>query len=159
MKKLFLLLVAGLWLTAAAKTAQVTGDVTVVDSAAYFPQLNADGTRLLYSSTEGDALYLKDLTSQETRVVSREGMPGIDAIFGRDGEVCYVTAISDKNNLLYRSIHRFDPLTGNDRIVLKNQRGAVHAIKGSRGTAYVGEHKSAMTEKAGLLAWTLGPQL
>lgn len=142
--------------TLSVLTASASTDVQVTDSDAFFPQLNHEGTKLLYGPTDGSQLLLKDLTTGQVTVVNAEGHAGFNAIWGQDGKVYYVTQEQRKNRLIYRTGHQYDPATGRDRVVLKAQHGAVKAVRGTKGVAIVGEHKSWNLKKAGTTTWTLG---
>lgn len=163
MKKLLFAITA---LLAVAASAQVTivdsSQVALTDSDAFFPLLYMGSPRpmLMYSSYEAARLMLKQLDGTATQVVvSDKGFPGFSGRFTPDGKVCYVTMQRGENNLIYRTGHLFDPVTGRDKVVLKPQHGAVKAIVGSKGVAIVGEKKSWNLKKAGLLCWTQGPNL
>lgn len=125
----------------------------------YFPQIDNQGHRVLFSDTEARYLYLYDLENGNKTTVSNTGMPGFEARFSPDGKVYYIAMHVKPNRLVFRSAHEFDPATGKTREVLAGQHGAVHAIAGTRGMAVVGENKSWNTASAGTLAWTLGTSL
>lgn len=146
-------------LCVAAQSVRVTSDVVLVDSCAYFPQLSADGSQLLYAPTDAKQLYLLDLKTKTTRLVSDEGVPGFEAIFGRDGKVYYVAMKKNADNLIFRSVRCYDPKRGTDTEVLRPQHGAVHAINGTKGTALVGEQYSLQEKKAGTFAWSRSDKL
>lgn len=159
---LFLLFMLFMTLSCTAQGLAVRGiDVRVlVDSAAFFPQLSPDGSRLLYSNTEGTQLTLLDLGTGATTVVAAEGYPGFDARFAPDGKVYYVTQQLMPGNLVYRTGNCYDPATGKHRVVLKPQHGAVHVVPASKGLAMVGEDKTFTTSKdVGRYAYTQGPTL
>lgn len=152
MKHYLLLAIA----TLCTLTAWASADVQVTDSDAFFPQLNDEGTKLLYGPTDGSQLLLKDLTTGQVTTINADGHAGFNAIWGQDGKVYYVTQEQRPNRLIYRTGHQYDPATGRDRVVLKAQHGAVKAVRGTKGVAIVGEHKSWNLKKAGTVTWTLG---
>lgn len=160
-KTLFVILaLAAGAMTAAAQLVTVTGTRVLVDSCAYFPQLNADGTQLLYSNTEASVLSLKDLATGEVRTIADQGLPGFDARFGPDGKIYYVTQQLGKGNRVYRAAHVYDPATGQSRQLLKPQHGAVQVIATAKGVAIEGEHASYVsTDDIGLYAYTRGSKL
>ncbi len=131
----------------------------LTDSAAFFPQLNADGSRVIFAPTDASQLIMQDVATQRRTTISSNGLPGFNAVWGQDGKVYYVTQEQRKNRLIYRTGHQWDPATGKDKVVLKAQHGAVHVVRGSKGVALVGEHKSWGLDKAGLAAWTQGEKL
>ncbi len=130
-----------------------------LDCEGYFPQINAQGTQVLFSDTEARYLYLYDLESGTRTTVCSEGIPGFEARFSGDGKVYYITMDIKPNHFIFRSGHEYDPATGKDRVVLEGQHGAVHAVQGTKGMAVVGENKSWNTGQAGTVAWTLGARL
>ena len=143
-----------------AQPVTVVSTRVLVDSCAYFPQLSADGTMLLYSNTEASELYLKDLGSGRVTTVADHGLPGFDARFAPDGKVYYVTQALGKNNLVYRAAHRYDPATGQSQQVLKPQHGAVYVVPAPQGVAIEGEYQSYTTDKqVGLYAYTRNSEL
>ena len=89
MKKIILVIsLLCLWALGAGAVGVKQGSVkTLVDSCGFFPQMSPDGQWLLFSTTEGSHLILKNLSTGDHRVVSSTGMPGFDAIFGPDGKV------------------------------------------------------------------------
>ena len=125
----------------------------------YFPQISADGKKVISATTDAKCLYIYDLETQKRELVSDVGSPGFEAIFGNDGKVYYVAMSIDKNHIIRRSGRVFDPATGENREVLPEQHGAVHAINGTAGTAVVGEQKEWNTRDAGTFAWALGSKL
>ena len=125
----------------------------------YFPQISADGKKVISATTDAKKLYIYDMDTQKRDLVADEGSPGFEAIFGSDGKVYYVAMSIDKNHIIRRSGRVFDPVTGESRELLPEQHGAVHAINGTNGTAIVGEQKEWNVRNAGTFAWALGSQL
>lgn len=125
----------------------------------YFPQISPDGKKVIATPTDAKKLYIYDLDTQKREVVVDEGVPGFEAIFGKNGKVYYVSMKINKDHLIFRSVREYDPASGSDREVLSAQHGAVHAINGTTGTAAVGEHKEWNTQAAGTFAWSLGSNL
>ncbi len=144
-KNVTMALIAFAAIGASAQTVTVRSTVQLVDSAAYFPQLNADGTRLLYSNTEASTLSMLDIPTGHTSVVCNEGFPGFDAQFAPNGKVYYVTQERRDGNLIYRTGHEFNPATARHRVVLKPQHGAVRPVQATSGFALVGENKAFTT--------------
>ena len=91
---------------------RVVSTTTLVDSAAYFPQMSDDGRWLLYSNTESTVLTLLNLSTGEKTVVADKGYPGFDARMDASGRVYYVAQQRRSNGLLYRSGRCYDPATG-----------------------------------------------
>lgn len=146
----------------AGKLANIVQDRRLVSSDAFFPQINPQGTRLLYSPTEGTRLYMLalDSTEQRTLVAQGNGMPGFDArISATTGHVYYITQQPTAQRILLRSVHEWDERTGRDRVVIKGQHGAVHALQGTRGMAVVSEHTTSGADTAGTCVWTLGADM
>lgn len=125
----------------------------------YFPQISPDGKKVITAPTDAKKLYIYDLDTQKREVVTDEGVPGFEAIFGKDGKVYYVSMKINADHLIFRSVRVYDPATGSDAEVLSPQHGAVHAINGTKGTVAVGEQKEWNTRQAGTFAWSLGPNL
>ena len=145
---------------AQAQTVTVLSTAQLTDSAAFFPQLSPDGTRLLYSNTEASRLTLRDVATGGETVVCGTGFPGFDARFAPNGKVYYITQSRSQGNLIYRTGHEYDPRTGRGRTVLKAQHGAVRPVECSRGFALVGESRSWATGgNVGLGAYTAGAQV
>lgn len=158
-KSLFIVVMAVVAMTATAQDVFVKSTSVLVDSCAYFPQLNADGTQLLYSNTEASVLYLKELSSGRVTTVADQGLPGFDARFAPDGKVYYVTQQLGKDNKVYREAHCYDPATGRTTQVLKPQHGPVYVLPTQSGMAVVGEASRYATDKAGRYAYTRQSQL
>lgn len=154
------MLVAVTSVTVMAQPVTVVSTRVLVDSCAYFPQLSADGSQLLYSNTEASVLYLKDLASGRVTTVADQGLPGFDARFAPDGKVYYVTQQLSKDNLVYRAAHVYDPATGRSHQVLKPQHGAVYVIATPKGVAIEGEYDSYVSTKdIGLYAYSRDSKL
>lgn len=142
---------------AQAQTVTVLSAAQLTDSAAYFPQLSPDGTRLLYSNTEASRLAMRDVATGSETVVCDTGFPGFDARFAPNGKVYYITQRRNAGNLIYRTGHEYDPATGRSRTVLKAQHGAVRPVECSQGFALVGESGSWTTGgNVGRGAYTAG---
>lgn len=159
-KNVVLAILAVASLGVSAQTVTVRSTVQLVDSTGYFPQLSADGSRLLYSNTEASQLSMLDIKSGATTVVCSEDFPGFDARFAPNGKVYYVTQRRQEGNLIYRTGHEYDPETKQSRVVLKPQHGAVRPVMCSKGFALVGETSSFTTKgNVGLGAYTSGSQV
>ena len=161
MKRLLLALAICLSTMAAMAAGVKPGSVkTLVDSCGFFPQLSLDGQWLLYSPTEGTSLVLKNLLTGAVKTVATTGYPGFDAILGDDGKVYYVTQQHKKHNLVYRTGHCYDPVTGKDKVVLKAQHGRVQPLRASRGVVINGERQIYRSGKqVGSWAYTRGDKL
>lgn len=125
----------------------------------YFPQISPDGKKVISAPTDAKKLFIYDLATSKREVITEEGVPGFEAIFGENGKVYYVSMKIDKDHIIFRSVREYDPTTGNDREVLSGQHGAVHAINGTEGVAAVGEQKEWNVRQAGTFAWALGSDL
>ena len=160
MRKLFLALCCLCALAASAVGVKPGSEKTLVDSCGFFPQLSHDGQWLLYAPTDAARLLLKNLTTGTETVVSAEGYPGFDAIFGGDGKVYYVTQSRKGNGLLYRTGHCYDHATGKDVVVLKPQHGRVQAINAMSGVVINGERRFYRSNPmVGAYAYTRGKTL
>lgn len=145
---------------AQAQTVTVLNSAQLTDSAAFFPQLSPDGTRLLYSNTEASRLAMLDVATGRETVVCDTDFPGFDARFAPSGKVYYITQRRTQGNLIYRTGHEYDPATGRSRTVLKAQHGAVRPVECSRGFALVGESRLWTTGgNVGLGAYTAGAEV
>ena len=162
MKKIILVIsFLCLWALGATAAGVKQGSVkTLVDSCGFFPQMSPDGQWLLFSTTEGSNLVLKNLSTGNLSIVSSVGFPGFDAIFGPDGKVYYITQERKKGNLIYRTGHCYDPATGKDEIVLKPQHGQVQALHAANGVVINGERQYYTNAKqVGAWAYTRGDKL
>ncbi len=143
----------------AQRIASITSTKSITSSNGFFPQVNYQGTQVIYSETEGRTLYLYDIESGQRTTISNDDYPGFEARFSKEGKVYYVTMKSNSDHLVFRSVHEYDPTTGQDRVVLSGQHGAVHAIQGTHGMTAVGETKQWNEANAGTFCWTLGARL
>ena len=162
MKRLFLVMtIMCLWALGSDAVGVKQGSVkTLVDSCGFFPQVSADGQWLLYSPTEGTSLMLKNLVTGGVTTVATTGYPGFDAIIGGDGKVYYVTQQRKKNGLLYRTAHCYDPLTGNNQVVLKAQHGRVQPLHATHGVVINGERQVYRNVgEVGAYCYTRGDEL
>ena len=162
MKRIYLVLaLVCLWALASPAAGVKRGSVkTLVDSCGFFPQISPDGQWLLYSPTDATSLMLKNLATGAVTSIASVGYPGFDAIFGGDGKVYYVTQQRKKRNLVYRTAHCYDPATGKDEVVLKEQHGRVQAIPATRGVVVNGERQIYRSGKqVGAWVYTRGDVL
>ena len=127
-----------------------------VESPAYYPVLNATGNKLLFTDADACGLKLYDFENDVvTRITSQAGA-GIDAFFGNDGKVYYVTQERNERNLVYRTAHAYDAATAADAVVLPAQHGAVHPVKAMTGAAFKGESHSYRAPSTSVGVYTEG---
>ena len=152
MKKTLLSLVGCAAFVTSAQTVTVVEHVQLMkgtEGPAYYPVLNADGTKLLYSTIMKPGLKLYDFNDNVSVRVSDAAGVGQDAFFGGDGNVYYVTAERAEDYLIYRTGHKFDLKTEKNEVVLESQHGPVVLMKAQRGAAL----------KAQARNYTLGSQM
>lgn len=126
----------------------------------YSPVLNASGTRLLYASGPNQGLAMLDLTTRQTTSISNENCAGIDAKFGADGRVYYVTQQRNDENLIYRTGRCYDVATARNAVVLEAQHGAMAPEVGTRGVAINGPRKAYASQgNIGTAVRTQGSQV
>ena len=145
MKRFFILMIGLATLFAQAQQVVVKEHHRLlqgVEGPAYYPVLDATGNRLLFSTADADGLKLYDFgTDVVTRITDQPGA-GMDAFFGGDGKVYYVTQERDARHLVYRTGHAYDVSRGTDAVVLEAQHGAVHPVKAMQGAAFKGDARS-----------------
>ncbi len=130
-----------------------------VEGPAYYPVLNSDGSRLLFSS-DGGSLKVYDFADNVVTRVTDDYVAGNDAFFGGDGQVYYVTQQAGKDHLLYRTGHAYDPVTRQKRVVLDAQHGAVRPAAATRGAALKSAARSyASSTSIGTAVWTQGSKV
>lgn len=124
---------------------------------AYYPVLNADGTKLLYSTILTPGLKLYDFNDNVSMRVSDAAGIGHDAVFGGDGNVYFVTTERGNDNLLYRTGHKYDIATTKSEVVLEAQHGVVRPMKAQRGAAIKSPAREFATgKKIGTAVYTEG---
>ena len=163
MKKILLLLLAGLSLTAAAQHVSVTSKTRLlegVEGPAYRPVLSPDGSQLLFAAGENGGLKMLDFNSGVVTRVSDTPSAGTDAFWGGDGMVYYVGQERRSNNLVYRTGYAYNPATAQTEVVLEAQHGAVLPVHATRGAALKGSGKSfAKAINRGTAVYTAGAEL
>ena len=133
-------LTLGVAVTGFARDVVVTAEQDLVPgTAAFSPMLDAAAERVLYSDLNGTMLQMLDLAAGSVTDVARAADGGIDASWGADGSIFYVTREIRPNHLIYRTGHRYDPVTATSTVVLEAQHGAVLPERGTRGTALNGK--------------------
>ncbi len=150
MKKTLLSLAACVACMASAQTVQVVEHVQLlkgVEGPAYYPILNADGSKLLYSTIRQPGLKLYDFNDDVTVRVSDAQGVGQEAFFGGDGNVYYVTAERGEDRLIYRTGHRYDMATRKSDVVLEAQHGPVQMMAAQRGAALKAQSSNFSTGK------------
>ncbi len=150
-------------LIAGAQVVTVTSDERVqgITEPAFYPQLNKAGTQLLYSAGDAQGLKLYDFTTGKAATTISTGRgAGMDAKFGPDGNVYYVTQAVTEGNLVYRTGHRYNVAGGSDQVVLEPQHGAMHVAMGMRGVALKGSKKRyASAANLGTSVYTEGSRI
>lgn len=148
MKQILLSLTACAALVASAQQVQVVEHVQLMkgtEGPAYYPVLNADGTKLLYSTIRTPGLKLYDFNDNVSMSISNAAGVGQDAFFGGDGNVYYVTAERGDDNLVYRTGHKCDPKSLKSEVVLEPQHGPVVLMKAQRGAALKSQARTFST--------------
>ncbi|MBQ7691066.1 MAG: hypothetical protein IJT30_07760 [Muribaculaceae bacterium] len=160
MKHLLLTLLATAALAGAAQQVVVQEHRRLlqgVEGPAYYPALDASGTRLLFTDADACGLKLYDFNDDVTTRITALPGAGMDAFFGGDGKVYYVTQELREHNLVYRTGHAYDVARHTDAVVLDAQHGAVHPVKAMRGAALKGENRSFRAPATmGLTVYTEG---
>lgn len=138
MRKTLLSLVGCAALVASAQQVTVVEHVQLMkgtEGPAYYPVLNADGSKLLYSTVKTPGLKLYDFNDNVSERISDAAGVGQDAFFGGDGNVYYVTAERGEDRLIYRTGHKYDMATKKSDVVLEAQHGPVQMMTTQRGAA------------------------
>ncbi len=142
-KTLAIMLACCCSLAATAQQVTVTRDTRLpVSQAAYYPVLDAAGTRLLYSDGDARGLSMLDLSTSSITQITAEPGAGIDARFGADGNIYYVSQEVREGNLVYRSGYRYDTALRRATRVLEPQHGAVTTSLGTDAVAIDGPRRS-----------------
>ena len=157
------MVLAALMLPLMAQEVEVTSLRRLLDGVegpAYYPVLDAAGTRLLFSTEDG-ALKLHDLADGVTTTVTRDYVAGHDACFGGDGKVYFVTQqVGDEDHLIYRTGQCYDAATRQCAVVTPSQHGAVHAVAATRGGALKSPGRDYRSSSdIGDAAWTEGSRV
>ncbi len=160
----FLLVILGLSaLTATARQVTVVEKTQLlkgVEGAVHYPVLNKTGDRLLFSDGAAQGLKMYDLNDNVVTRISDAQGAGIDAAFGADGNVYYVTQEASQENLIYRTGHCYDVNRASSRVVLEAQHGAVRPEVGTAGIALKGERKSfSSTRNLGTAVFVKGSKI
>lgn len=162
MKQFLSLLLYGIALMTCAQQVTVlerTRLLQGVEGPAYYPVLNADGSQLLFSSGEQNGLKLYTYDDNVVTRISDEAGAGIDALWGGDGWVYYVTQERRANNLVYRTGHCYDLATARSIVVLEAQHGAVRPMSASRGAALRGNVSYTSARNLGVAVTTEGSEV
>lgn len=148
---------------ASAQQVTVTSRTTLLGTSdmAFYPSLNGQGDKLLYSDADAHGLKMLDLTNNSITTISDQDGAGFDARWGGDGNIYYVTsAINPSNHLVYRTGMRYDTGMQANEIVLDAQHGAVRPEVGTRGIAFKGSKRSyASNSDRGTSVYTTGSQV
>lgn len=163
MKKLFLIVFGMGALLCSAQQVTVTSTTPLLKGveAAFYPNLNSSGDKLLYSDADAHGLKMLDLNTQAVTTISDQDGAGFDAKWSNEGQVYYVTSkINLNERLVYRTGMRYDLSQKNNEIVLEAQHGAVHIETGTKGVAIGGERLTYTSSSSrGTGVYTTGSQL
>ena len=130
-----------------------------VEGPAYHPVLNGDGSRLLFTGTDGSGLKMYDFALDVTTRISDAAGAGMDAFFGGDGKVYYVTQTRNEHNLIYRTGHAYDPATAQSSVVLEAQHGAMRPMQGTTGAGLKAPARDFATSQLGTAVCTQGSEV
>lgn len=163
MKKTLLLLMWAWAIVASAQQVTVTSTTPLLRGIepAFYPTLNQNGDRLLYSDVDANGLKMLDLATQQVTTISKERGAGFYAKWSNDGKVYYITSkVNEKDRLVYRTGKRYDLASQANDVVLEAQHGAVHLETGTQGMAMNGELRNfATAPNRGVSVYTTGSQL
>lgn len=104
MKKVLLTVAVAMGLTAQAQIAEVVSTTQLlkgVDSGMYYPVLNEDGSKLLYSTENYRGLKMYDFKNDVSQKLTDENRAGLHAVFSDDDtKVYYVSqTVKDRRNV------------------------------------------------------------
>lgn len=163
MKKIILSILFMTSLCAVSQTVRVVQQSLLLPSwigKCYRPVLNSSGDKVLFSDAMASGLFLYDLSTASVIKVSDEVGSGVDAFFGGDGKVYYVTQKRNENNLIYRTGHSYDVLQGDHEVVLEPRHGAIHTVAATVGAGLKAEQGFYRSPKMNTAAvYTEGSQL
>ena len=163
MKKLFLIVFGIGALLCSAQQVTVTSTTPLLKGveAAFYPNLNSSGDKLLYSDADAHGLKMLDIKSGHSATISEQAGAGLNAKWGHDGNVYYITSsINAENHLVYRTAMRYDITHNTSEVVLEAQHGAVHIETGTKGVAIGGERLTYTSSSSrGTGVYTTGSQL
>ena len=163
MKKILILAMGCCALIASAQQVTVTSTTRLlkgVEGPAFYPVLNKAGTQLLYATGSNYGLKIYDFNDNVAARISDENGAGIDAAFGPDGKVYYVTQQRNAENLIYRTGCSYDVATATSQVVLEPQHGAVRPQIGTAGVAIRGAKKSvALSSNIGTAVYVEGSKV
>ncbi|MBO7608625.1 MAG: hypothetical protein J6S96_00275 [Muribaculaceae bacterium] len=162
MKKVLFTVLCFSALAVAAQKVEVVHQKRVLptwDQPAYRPVLNAPADKLLFTDEMASSLYLYDYATGEVKLVSEEMGSGVDAFFGNDGKVYYVTQTRDDHNLIYRSGHSYDIVTSKHEMLIEPQHGAIHPMIATKGAGMKSESGIYKAPKKSLAVYTYGSEI
>lgn len=94
-----------------AQIAQVTSTERLlagVESEMYYPVLNEDGSRVLFTTCNYKGLRMHDFNDNVTLKISEEERAGFDASFTPDGKTVYYVSQEKVNGLNMRQVKKYD---------------------------------------------------
>ncbi|MBQ7041967.1 MAG: hypothetical protein IJN66_04605 [Muribaculaceae bacterium] len=152
MRKYLLTLVAVACLTSHAQIAQVNSTEPLlrgVENEMFYPVLNQDGTKLLFTSANCQGLKMYDFNNDVTIKISEAERAGLDASFSADGkEVYYITQVQKEGKNM-RQAKKFD-LASKQEVAISSEGRLVArpvAVKGGVITSVDGRVISPVSLK------------
>lgn len=142
MRKIIFLVLLMITVSLGARTVHVTKHSRLLPAwsgKCYRPVLNASGDKMLFSDEIAQDLYMYDFTSSTVTHISDEPGSGVDAFWGGDDKVYYVTQKLNEQNLIYRTGHSYDISGAQHEIVLEARHGAVLPVVATAGAGLKGE--------------------
>ena len=162
MKKTFLSLMTLATVVCSAQQVTVTSSTSLLRGVekSFYPTLNSEGNKLLFSDADAHGLKMLDLTSGAVTVISNDDGAGTFAKWSND-KIYYVTAqVNPTSHLVYRTGMSYDIATGAGEVVLEAQHGAVLPRVGTKGLAIKGEKRTFSSKKnLGTSVYTTGSQV
>ncbi|MGC3978133.1 MAG: hypothetical protein QM751_07845 [Paludibacteraceae bacterium] len=121
-KTIFFLALLSFSLLSAQKITVKTQNEIVLNAAAYYPTLNNDGSKLLFSSESYNGLFLYDFNTGKTTEISKAINAGYYPVFSADDTKIFYKNTNLDNRLRYDALESYDVMTGKQQQMLAPQR-------------------------------------
>lgn len=123
MKKSFFLLALAVVATAQAQKVEVTNVLALKTSTPmYYPQLNLDGSQLLLTNESYNGLFLFDVNTQKSQVISNDANAGYEPIFNIDGSKLFFRCALENNGRRFTSVKTYNVGAKKEQVVMEAQR-------------------------------------
>lgn len=121
-KQIVILCMIGINILSAQNITVKTQTKIQLNAKVFYPTLNAEGDKLLYSNESYKGLYLYDFSTKNTKEISQEQNSGYFPVFSVDNSKIFFRTTNFENRLRYDALQSYDIKSSKKQQMLSPQR-------------------------------------